>query len=101
MIAGTYAVSAFLLIFTGYLFTQGMLSSYSQTGMWTVIFFLRLPRRQLGISDRERDLPSGDKGYGHCLLLFSRHGGGGYQLLPGCSARSSERDHGWSCFTVI
>jgi MFS family permease len=39
MISGTYAVSALLLIATGYLFSQGMLSAYAQTGLWTLIFF--------------------------------------------------------------
>lgn len=43
MITGTYAVSAFLLILTGYLFTRDILSSYSQTVMWTVIFFFASP----------------------------------------------------------
>jgi len=39
MIAGTYFVSAALLLVTGYLFTQGVLSAYSQTALWSVIFF--------------------------------------------------------------
>jgi MFS family permease len=39
MIAGTYITSGALLILTGYLFTQGFLSAYSQTALWTVIFF--------------------------------------------------------------
>ena len=43
MITGTYAVSAFLLILTGYLFTQNSLSPTSQTAMWTVIFFFASP----------------------------------------------------------
>ena len=39
MISGTYTASALLLILTGYLFTRGALSGYSQTALWTVIFF--------------------------------------------------------------
>jgi len=39
MISGTYAVSALLLIVTGYLFSQGGLSGNGQTVLWTVIFF--------------------------------------------------------------
>lgn len=39
MITGTYAISGVLLILTGYLFAQGHLSAYSQTALWSVIFF--------------------------------------------------------------
>jgi MFS family permease len=39
MISGTYMISALLLIMTGYLFARGSLSAYSQTVLWTVIFF--------------------------------------------------------------
>ena len=39
MIAGTYAISALLLLVTGTLFMQGMLSAYQQTALWSVIFF--------------------------------------------------------------
>ena len=40
MITGTYAVSAVLLLATGALFMQGMLSAYGQTALWSVIFFV-------------------------------------------------------------
>ena len=40
MITGTYAVSALLLLATGALFMQGMLSAYGQTALWSVIFFV-------------------------------------------------------------
>ena len=43
MIAGTYTVSALLLILTGYLFTQNTLSVISQTILWMVIFFFASP----------------------------------------------------------
>ncbi len=43
MIAGTYALSAGLLVLTGYLFTRDLLSPYSQTVLWTVIFFFASP----------------------------------------------------------
>ncbi len=39
MISGTYAVSAALLLVTGWAFSAGYLSSTSQTILWTVIFF--------------------------------------------------------------
>ncbi|HET7674456.1 MAG TPA: MFS transporter, partial [Gammaproteobacteria bacterium] len=39
MIAGTYALSALLLIATGALFAHGMLSALEQTVAWSVIFF--------------------------------------------------------------
>lgn len=39
MIAGTYAISALLLLATGALFVQGNLSAYGQTALWSVIFF--------------------------------------------------------------
>jgi MFS family permease len=38
MIAGTYTVSAVLLVVTGYLFAQGHLTSTSQTLLWALIF---------------------------------------------------------------
>jgi MFS family permease len=39
MIAGTYTISAVLLLITGGLFTQGALGAYAQTAMWSTIFF--------------------------------------------------------------
>lgn len=39
MITGTYTISALLLLLTGALFAQDMLSAYGQTAMWSVIFF--------------------------------------------------------------
>jgi MFS family permease len=39
MISSTYAVSAVLLAFTGWAFTQGYLSANTQTLLWTIIFF--------------------------------------------------------------
>ncbi|HTW89668.1 MAG TPA: MFS transporter [Candidatus Binataceae bacterium] len=39
MIAATYALAAFILLGTGWLFAHGMLSSASQTLLWTVMFF--------------------------------------------------------------
>ncbi|MCO5972205.1 MFS transporter [Actinoallomurus soli] len=40
MIAGTYLVSGVLLAVSGYLFKIGSLSAFSQTVLWTVIFFI-------------------------------------------------------------
>jgi MFS family permease len=39
MIAVTYGTSAVLLAFTGWLFSEGMLSAAGQTALWSVIFF--------------------------------------------------------------
>ena len=40
MIAGTYALSALLLLGTGWLFAAGVLSAVTQTLLWSVIFFI-------------------------------------------------------------
>ncbi len=40
MIAGTYALSGVLLAITGWLFHQGMLTAFTQTAAWMVIFFV-------------------------------------------------------------
>ena len=40
MISTTYAVSALLLLGTGALFAQGGLTAYSQTALWSAIFFV-------------------------------------------------------------
>jgi MFS family permease len=39
MIAATYTVSAFLLAFTGYVFSVDLLSPRTQTALWALIFF--------------------------------------------------------------
>ena len=39
MISGTYTVSALLLLATGALFLNGSLTAYTQTALWSVIFF--------------------------------------------------------------
>ncbi len=43
MIAGTFIVSALLLIATGWLFAMGQLSVAGQTALWTLIFFVASP----------------------------------------------------------
>ena len=43
MIAATYPTSALLLLLTGYLFAQDMLTAVTLTLMWTVIFFFASP----------------------------------------------------------
>ncbi len=43
MITGTYAASAAFLIITGSLFTHDLLSPYTQTGLWTLVFFFASP----------------------------------------------------------
>ncbi len=40
MIAGTYALSGVLLAITGWLFHQDMLTAFTQTAAWMVIFFV-------------------------------------------------------------
>jgi MFS family permease len=39
MIAGTYAISALLLVVTGFLFEWGLLTATTQTIAWSIIFF--------------------------------------------------------------
>lgn len=39
MISATYGLSALLLVFTGWAFSAGYLSSSTQTALWTLIFF--------------------------------------------------------------
>ncbi|MGH7916221.1 MAG: MFS transporter [Candidatus Binataceae bacterium] len=43
MIAATFALSGLLLILTGWLFSQGMLTTFTQSLLWTVMFFFASP----------------------------------------------------------
>jgi len=43
MIAGTFTISAFILVVTGWLFSQNALTVFTQTGLWTVMFFFASP----------------------------------------------------------
>jgi MFS family permease len=43
MIAGTFAISAAILIVTGLLFSRDALTTFSQTTLWTVMFFFASP----------------------------------------------------------
>lgn len=43
MITGTYVASAAFLIVTGVLFTHDLLSPYTQTALWTLVFFFASP----------------------------------------------------------
>src|SRR6202040_2764845 len=43
MIAGTFALSAVILVITGWLFSRGALTTFSQTTLWTVMFFFASP----------------------------------------------------------
>ena len=43
MIAGTYAASAAVLAVTGWMFLHGMLSSFEQASLWTLMFFFASP----------------------------------------------------------
>ena len=73
MIAGTYTVSAFLLAITGYLFAAEHLTPVDPDGALGPDLLLRLVGRELGLSDRERDLPRRAAGHGHRALLRGRH----------------------------
>jgi MFS family permease len=43
MIAGTFAISAAILIVTGWLFSRDALTTFSQTVLWTAMFFFASP----------------------------------------------------------
>jgi MFS family permease len=43
MIAGTFAISAAILIVTGWLFSHDALTAFSQATLWTVMFFFASP----------------------------------------------------------
>jgi MFS family permease len=43
MIAGTFAISGAILILTGWLFSHNLLTTSSQTALWTVMFFFASP----------------------------------------------------------
>ncbi|HEV2169788.1 MAG TPA: MFS transporter [Candidatus Binatus sp.] len=43
MIAGTYAASAVVLAITGWMFVHGMLTSFEQASLWTLMFFFASP----------------------------------------------------------
>ena len=73
MIAATYTVSALLLAVTGYVFSADLLSPVAQTVLWARHLLLRLLGRELGLSDRERDLPRRAQRHGHRPLLRRRH----------------------------
>src|SRR5262249_46981139 len=43
MIAGTFAASALLLLLTGWLFSLGILTTFTQMCLWTLVFFFASP----------------------------------------------------------
>jgi MFS family permease len=43
MIAGTYTAAAAVLAITGWMFVHGMLSSFEQVSLWTLMFFFASP----------------------------------------------------------
>jgi len=43
MISATFTISAMMLILTGWLFSHDALSTFSQTALWTVMFFFASP----------------------------------------------------------
>jgi MFS family permease len=43
MIAGTFTISAVILIITGWLFSHNALTMFSQIALWTVMFFFASP----------------------------------------------------------
>jgi hypothetical protein len=72
MIALTYVLSGVLLIITGWLFQQGVLTAVTPDDRLGCHLLLRLRRRRL--PDRQRDLPDGNPRDGHLGLLRLRHG---------------------------
>ena len=43
MISGTFTIAAVILILTGWLFSRDQLTIFSQTALWTVMFFFASP----------------------------------------------------------
>jgi len=43
MISATFTIAAVILILTGWLFSRDALSTFSQTALWTVMFFFASP----------------------------------------------------------
>ena len=75
MITITYAMSGILLAVSGWMFQQGMLTATTQAIAWSVIFFLRVIRRQFGLSHGQRNFSSGDSRTRHRYLLCLRNAG--------------------------
>ena len=80
MIAGTYLVSAVMLVVVAVMLggcppttCEGTLSDWTLTAGAGGDLLLRLRRRQLRLPDRERDLPDGGAGAGDRLLLRDRY----------------------------
>ena len=96
MIAGTYLVSAALLVVVALLLV-GAPTSWSgsrATGALTLALrdvLLRLGGRQLGIPHRQRGLPDGGAGAGDRLLLRDRHRPSAGSLDRRCSRSSARR----------
>ena len=72
MIAGTYLLSAVMLAAIGILFNGDYFSDWGLTFALAGDLLLRLGRRQLRLSDRERGLPDGDPRARDRLLLCDR-----------------------------
>ena len=70
MIAGTYILSGVLLAIAGLLL--GGLNATTLTLFGAIIFFFASAGRQRGLPDGQRDLPDGDPGALHRLLLRDR-----------------------------
>jgi hypothetical protein len=76
MISGTYLISGILLAITGVIL--GSLTAVTLTPVWRGdLLLLRLSWRELGVSHAERDLPHGDSGAVHRLLLRRGTAAGG------------------------
>ena len=72
MIAGTYLISAALLVVVGVMFNGEMFSDWGLIAGARGDLLLRLGRGELRLPDRERDLPDGDPGARDRLLLRDR-----------------------------
>ncbi|WP_343898553.1 MFS transporter [Micromonospora gifhornensis] len=74
MISTTYLLSGALLLGTAVLFNRGVLTATTLTPCWCVVLFFASAGAS-SAPDGERNLPAGDPGAGHRLLLRHRHGG--------------------------
>ncbi|GAA3119822.1 MFS transporter [Nonomuraea salmonea] len=94
MISATYIGSGVLLLGTAWLFNQGVLTAVTLTACWSVVLFVASAGGEFGVSDGERDLPHGDQGDGHRVLLRHRHGGRWHRRSAGVRHAGGERGAG-------
>ena len=74
MISFTYTVSAILLLVTGYYFLQGQLTAFTQTALWTAIFFFASPAASAAYLTVSESLPAGNSRTRDRAVLCRGHG---------------------------